>query len=80
MPDPSPSSMPQPPFDAHGHDTHCKNANALHREALLQALGSIISPVRVAEHVAHSLYFSHHTPCRVSRIFPPARARSALTD
>ncbi|KAK7029882.1 hypothetical protein R3P38DRAFT_2932169 [Favolaschia claudopus] len=36
----------QPPPQDHHHDLHGKNANALHRDALMQALGSILAPKR----------------------------------
>ncbi|KAJ7145727.1 hypothetical protein C8R44DRAFT_755759 [Mycena epipterygia] len=40
-----PTQVQQPPPEVH-HDPHSKHANALHRDALLQALGSILAPKR----------------------------------
>ncbi|KAJ7202459.1 hypothetical protein B0H12DRAFT_1162661 [Mycena haematopus] len=42
-----PTQVQPPPQDQH-HDVHNKHANALHRDALLQALGSILAPKRPA--------------------------------
>jgi len=40
-----PTQVQQPPPEVH-HDAHNKHANAMHRDALLQALGSILNPKR----------------------------------
>ncbi|KAF7345036.1 hypothetical protein MVEN_01666400 [Mycena venus] len=40
-----PTQLQPPPQDLH-HEAHNKHANALHRDALMQALGSILAPKR----------------------------------
>ncbi|KAJ6615358.1 hypothetical protein B0H10DRAFT_2041070 [Mycena sp. CBHHK59/15] len=40
-----PTEVQQPPTELH-HDPHNKHAHALHRDALMQALGSILAPKR----------------------------------